>query len=99
MEHRVDLELISDYFINNAKKGGQQMMKRAMIILTYLAVGRGGKICFLKYADMLWDELFGSPNFNWCQLKTGIQSCMLFAPDYESYKMFFSCYGMFLYDG
>ena len=72
------------------------MQKRAMLLLSFLAMARDGKARLIKYSEMHWDPHFKSLDIQWCQVKTAKQSSMLFVCDYISYKCEFfhalACY-------
>lgn len=57
-----------------------------MMVCSYLALGRGSEIRFLKWATCMWDYNFESPDFQWIDMKNlKVHPCMLFSADSNSY--------------
>jgi len=69
----------------SAGSSGRNFQERAWLILTFLSVGRGGEIKFLRYDEMWWDAYFQCPDATWTEMKTLKQSSMLYGPDSASY--------------
>lgn len=92
-----DLESILKSMI---RKAGRQNPKnfqfRAIIVATALGVGRGGEAKFLRYDSWLYDHYYESPDSLWHQLKTTIQTPLLWAPEMDGYLVdfyhAFTCY-------
>ena len=66
----IDLESIMDTLISEKSTRNNNMEKRAIMMFTYLGVGRGGETKFLRYDDSMWDHLLECPEFFWRQRKT-----------------------------
>jgi hypothetical protein len=47
--------------------------ERAKLVLTALAVGRGGEVAFLRYDLFWWDDIYLCPEVIWARLKTTMQ--------------------------
>jgi hypothetical protein len=67
----VDLESICKSMI--AGNVANCYRERAKLVLTALAVGRGGEVAFLRYDLFWWDDIYLCPEVIWSQLKTTMQ--------------------------
>lgn len=99
----VDLEGISLNLLKHAAvpiiRGSDcfgPLQKRAIINITFHAVGRGGEVKLVRIDEMTWDFLFQSPDCNWKELKTLTDQCMLFSASRWSYLCdFFHSLGLY----
>jgi len=57
----VSRELIKTASVS-AGSSCRNFQERAWLILTFLSVGRGGEIKFLRYDEMWWDTYFQCPD-------------------------------------
>lgn len=64
-----DLHSIMSMIIKEATRTNQNFEKRAIIMMTYYGVGRGGEPKFLRYDDCVWDTNFEHFETMWRQLK------------------------------
>lgn len=58
---------------------------RAILVMTYLGVGRGGETKFLRWDNWLWDHHFECPDIIWAEMKTTNWGPMLFGPNAKTY--------------
>ncbi len=96
MNDGIDLESLCFKLMQQCKQGNSSMQKRALLVITFHAMARGGEARFVKFNDMRWDGYYLSPDMQWFQVKTAMQTPMIFVCDYDSYKSCFyhaiACY-------
>ena len=79
----VDLESICKSII--ARDEQFCYRERAKLVLTALAVARGGEVAFLRYDQMWWDDMFLCPEAIWTHLKTVMQQPVYFQTYADGY--------------
>lgn len=72
------------------------LQQRVWIVMTLLAVGRGGEVKFQRYDEWHWDVLFENIDANWAEIKTLTQQAMMFGPHKYRYMLdFFHAFACF----
>jgi hypothetical protein len=81
----VDLESICSSIIKNCSNDNNAYQNRCKLVLTALAVGRGGEVKFLRWDEFWWDDLFLSTEGVWTRMKTLTQHILYFQCDCIGY--------------
>jgi hypothetical protein len=71
--HSIDLENVCLNMLKAASSIGKYsnlLERRAELVMTYSAVGRGGEVKFQKYSDWVWLPCFEILDTRWIEIKT-----------------------------
>jgi hypothetical protein len=92
----IDLRYVCSQLIHRATTANRNMEKRALLALTFHAVGRGGEVKFQQYLDWVWHPLFRVPTIKWIELKTYDNCTMQVIADAYGFEAdMFHCMGSY----